>query len=273
VLQTSLSKEQEDRLREALGDAPEEAVVAATAVVEAGPALPESSATAVVAEELLASPEPGFRYLFDNTIRAADDWRFVGGGGFAVVNGALEAQPGEDWGVLYYPAETFSDFDLRMDFRLDRTDSDSGVFVRFRDPLEPVPDHVDPGTVHLYDRQQWVAANTGFEVQIDELARGSDEERDEHRTGAIYDVPVGAGPGEQQYERQSPLTPDSWHQLEIEVRGNTYRASLDGTVTTSFTNTDPFRGLSPTPEVSSGYIGLQAFLGRVAFRNVRIRTA
>ena len=273
VLQTSLSKEQEARLRKALGDVPEEAVIATTATGEAGPVLPESNAMTVVAEELLASPEPGFRYLFDNTARAAEDWRFAGGGSFTVVDGALEAQPGEDWGVLYYAAETFGDFDLRLDFRLDRSDSDSGVFVRFRDPLKPVPDSVDPVIQHPYDRQQWVAATTGFEVQIDELARGGDGERDEHRTGAIYDIPVGPGPGQQHYERPLPLTPDTWHQLEIEVRGNTYGARLDGTVTTSFTNTDPFRGLPPTPEVPSGYIGLQAFLGRVAFRSVRIRTA
>ena len=245
--------------------------MAASALVEAGPAVPES--TAIVATDGLAPLESGFRYLFDNTANTAEDWRFVGGGSFAVVDGALEAQPGEDFGVLYYAAETFGDFDLRLDFRLDQIDSDSGVFVRFRDPLKPVPDRGDPAIAHPYDRQQWVAVDTGFEVQIDELARGGDDERDEHRTGAIYDIPVGPGPGQQQYERGSALTPGTWHQLEIVVRDDTYQVNLDGTPTTSFTNTDPFRGQPARPEASSGYIGLQAFLGRVAFRSVRIRTA
>ena len=288
VLQTNLSQDQEAILREifgeeastpdassegsaqVLGGAPAEAVVATSAVVEARPAVPES--TAVVAAEALAPLESEFRYLFDDTTNTIEHWRFVGGGSFAVVDGALEAQPGEDFGVLYYAAETFSDFDLRLDFRLDRIDSDSGVFVRFRDPLKPVPDRVDPAIAHPYDKQQWVAVNTGFEVQIDEFARGSAEKPDEHRTGAIYDIPIGPELGQQQYERGSVLTPDTWHRLEIVVRDNTYRVNLDGMVSTTFTNTDPLRGQPPRPEVSSGYIGLQSFLGRVAFRNVRIRT-
>jgi uncharacterized membrane protein len=258
VLQTSLSPEQEARLRDALSGAPEESVVAASAVEQAA--------------EGLAADEAGFRYLFDNTPNTIEAWRFVGSGSFAVTDGMLEAQPTEDWGVLYYTAETFGDFDLRLDFRLDQIDSDSGVFVRFRDPLQPVPDHADPSIAHAYDRQEWVAVNTGFEVQIDELARGGNEERDEHRTGAIYDIPVGTRPGQQQYDRPAALTPDTWHQLEIEVRDNTYRVNLDGSPTSVFTNSDPLRGVPPSPRASSGYIGLQSYLGRVAFRSVRIRT-
>jgi uncharacterized membrane protein len=76
VLQTSLSTEQEARLREALGGAPAETVVAASAVVE--------SATNVPKSEDVASDESGFRYLFDNTAGAAESWQFVGGGSFAV---------------------------------------------------------------------------------------------------------------------------------------------------------------------------------------------
>jgi uncharacterized membrane protein len=270
VLQTSLSSEQEARLREALGSAPAEAVVAASAVVESEPEVPESAA--VVAADGLAPLEPGFRYLFDNRPDTFANWRYVGRGSFAVVDGALEAQPAEDFGVLYYGAETFGDFDLRLDFRLDRTESDSGIFVRSRDPLKPVPDRDDPSVAHQYDKQQWVPVTTGFEVQIDELARGSDEARDEHRTGAIYDIPLGPEPGHQQYARQPALTPGTWHRVEIVVRADTYRVELDGKQTTTFTNTDPLRGLPPTAEASSGYIGLQAYLGQVSFRSVRVRT-
>ena len=73
---------------------------------------------------------------------------------------------------------------------MDQVDSDSGILVRFRDPLQPVPDRVESAVAYPYDRQQRVAADTGFEVQIDEVARGGDEEKDEHRTGAIYDVRI-----------------------------------------------------------------------------------
>jgi uncharacterized membrane protein len=270
VLQTSLSEEQEARLRAALGEAPTEAVVAASAVVEPAPAVAETSAPVAAAE--LGSDESGFKHLYDNTFNAVEDWRFVGGGGFAVVDGVLEAQPGDDWGILYYAADTFGDFDLRLDFRLDRIDSDSGVFVRFRDPLQPVPDRDDRAVVHAYDKQQWVAVDTGFEVQIDELARGSAEARDEHRTGAMYDIPIGAEPGQQRYERPAGLAPDTWHQLEVVARGDFYQVSLDGAATTAFTNTDPFRGQPPLAEGPSGYIGLQSYLGHVAFRNVRIKS-
>jgi uncharacterized membrane protein len=263
VLQTSLSAEQDARLRQALGEAPAEAVVAAAAVVESEPAVVETPP---------ATAESGFRYLFDNASNTVEDWRFVGGGSFTVVDGALEAQPGDDWGILYYAAETFADFDLRLDFRLDQVDSDSGIFVRFRDPLQPVPDRLDSAVAYPYHRQQWVAADTGFEVQIDELARGGDEERDEHRTGAIYDVPIGNEPGQQQYERPASLTPETWHRLEIVARGNSYQVNLDGTRTTSFTNMDPFRGQPPAAEAPSGFIGVQSYLGHVAFRNVRIKT-
>jgi hypothetical protein len=225
----------------------------------------------------LPSLETGFRYLFDNTASTFKDWRFVGGGSFAFVDGTLEAQPGEDFGVFYYAAETFGDFDLRLEFRLDQIDSDSGVFVRFREPLQPIPDRFDPALAQPYDKPQWVAVHTGFEVQIDELARGGEAERDEHRTGAIYEIPIGPEPGQQRYlrERGSALTPGTWHQLEIGVRDNTYEVSLDGTPTTSFTNTDPSRGQpasAASPAAPSGYVGLQSFLGRVAFRSVQIRT-
>jgi hypothetical protein len=87
-----------------------------------------------------------------------------------------------------------------------------------------------------------------------------------------YDIPIGAGPGQQQYQREAALTPDTWHQLEIAARDNTYRVNLDGSPTSAFTNADPYRGLPSSPQTSSGYIGLQAYLGRVAFRSVRIRT-
>jgi uncharacterized membrane protein len=267
VLQTSLSAEQEALLREALHGHRTAAVVDRPAAVENGATLLVSTST-----EVLGPLEPGFRYLFDNSVDALQNWRFVGGGSFAVVDGALEAQPGNDWGLLYYAAETFGDFTLRLDVRLDRIESDSGVFVRFRDPSKPVPNRQDPTIAYAYDKEQWVADNTGFEVQIDELARGSNDEREEHRTGAIYDIPVGVGIGQQQYEHKAALTPSVWHQLEILVRDNSYQVNLDGTLTTAFTNTDPLRGQPPSDDPASGYIGLQSFLGHVAFRSVRIKT-
>jgi len=75
--------------------------------------------------------------------------------------------------------------------------------------------------------------------------------------------------------RPPALTPGTWHQLDIVVRDNTYQVYLDEMLTTTYLNTDPFRGLPAIPagaEGPYGYVGLQSFLGRVQFRSVRIRT-
>ena len=110
VLQTSLSVEQERRLRDALSGAPAQSVAAAAEVVE-------------VEVEPAAPVEDGFRSLFDNTSTSLENWQFVGGGGFAVVDDVLEAQAGQDFGILYYTAETFGDFDLQLEFRLDHIET------------------------------------------------------------------------------------------------------------------------------------------------------
>lgn len=65
----------------------------------------------------------------------------AGGGRFAVVNRTLVAQSGNGIGLLYYTAEQFDDFTLRLDFYLPHprgnSNDNSGVFVRFRDPRSP----------------------------------------------------------------------------------------------------------------------------------------
>ena len=75
--------------------------------------------------------------------------------------------------MLFYTPERFENFILRLDFLLPHprgaNNDNSGVFVRFRDPRlpDPAPDPVDPA-----NNTAFVAVNTGYEVQIDEEARG-----------------------------------------------------------------------------------------------------
>ena len=45
---------------------------------------------------------------------------------------------------------------------------------------------------------------------------------------------------------------------------------LNGQQTTTFTNTDPFKGKSKTTDSDSGYIGIQSHTGRLKFRNVQV---
>jgi hypothetical protein len=239
-----------------------------------------------LADRLTAPPqaaEAGFRSLFDGTDALARAWRLAGRGTFELVDGALVARAGGDLGLLYFP-EAFGDFTLRLQIRLDRLDDNSGIFVRFRDPRLPVPRRGDPTLADLYDNAAYVAVDTGFEIQIDELARGNRTKTppepdglDKKRTGALYDIPTTPGGIEQQYQRGLALQPGQWNDCEIVVEqgaaGDVYTVLLNGQVTTTYVNTDAYRGRSKTVDPASGFIGLQAHNGAVAFRNIRIRTS
>lgn len=232
--------------------------------------------------------ETGFRYLFDGTEKSADlfaKWNRVGGGNFALVRRTLIAQPDSNGiGLLYYAAEQFDDFTLRLDFCLPHprgnSNDNSGVFLRFRNPKLPelpgTPGPDVPGNLAT------VAVDTGYEVQIDEEARG-DTRKGEldgflfNRTGAIYKVrTIGTSPGQQNYTNGQRLAAGTWHSFDITVSGRTYEVVLDGQPSTKFTAdpTDPnerFRGRMRSEDPASGFIGLQVHTGSVAFANVRIR--
>ncbi len=240
------------------------------------------------------TPEPGFVPLFDGTEESLGRWRHAGPGGFILQDGVLVAQPGEGHGVLFYEAEPFDDFVLRLQFRLPGPVDDfgkaignSGVFLRFRYPRSDWSD-VNEQEPRAATNPAWVAAATGFEVQIDEQGRTHYFEK--HRTGAIYDVPTGeviddqAEPADQHYTPGPVLEPNRWYEFEIEVVGDTYAVGLGeahvGEPTTYqrvTTFTKPAgkyegRGLPASAGRSSGYIGVQCHSGNVAFRDIRVRT-
>jgi hypothetical protein len=122
--------------------------------------------------------------------------------------------------------------------------------------------------------------HTGFEVQIDEEARGDSRFNEPDgsffsRTGAIYKIKsLGTGPGQQNYQNHSNLAADQWHRYVIEVKGQDYAVRLNGREATHFRRapTDIVRGNAPSVDPKSGFIGLQTHTGNVAFANVRIRT-
>jgi hypothetical protein len=241
------------------------------------------------AQDEMPAPEPGFVSLFDGTEASFANWQVAGRDGFALVDGAIETRPGgDDLGLLYYAPRPFTDFILRLQVRVADPADNSGVHLRFRDPRLPMPAEVltAPGAALDFpnrsayaDNGSWLAVDTGFEVQIDDLAGGipddpSDDGLDQKRTGAIYDVPLGDDPGHQVYQRGPELVPGEWYDLEIEVRGETYTARLNGQQTTAFTNVDPLRGISAADDATSGYIGVQAIWfnrGHVDFRDIRIK--
>lgn len=213
--------------------------------------------------------EAGFMALFDGSQASFADWLQVGPGRFDYDPNeqVIVARPGSDIGLLFFVAKAYSDFELRLQFRLDSRQDNSGVFVRFRDPRQPPPAGVnDPG---IAGNPAWLAVDTGFEIQIDEQARG--DGADLHRTGAVYAIPVGGGAGQQAFARASSLQPGEWNDYQITVAGDTYTVALNGFQTTAFTNNDMSRGRAASQDPLSGFIGLQTHTGAVSFRAVRVR--
>ncbi len=230
-----------------------------------------------------ATPEPTFAYLFDGSAAQFANWQMVvGGGSFTQFGRTLIAQQDiRGMGLLFYPLQTFENFILRLNFLLPHprgnNNDNSGVFVRFRDPRlpDPAPNPADPS-----DNAAFVAVHTGFEIQIDEEARGDSRfgEPDGSffaRTGAIYKITsLGTGQGQQEYKNTQNLAAEHWHAYEIEVKNQDYIVRLNGQEATRFRRaaTDTVRGNPPSVDPNSGFIGLQTHTGNLAFANIRIKT-
>jgi len=244
-------------------------------------------------------PEAGFRPLFNGTAATFKNWRLAGpgGGGMLHINGEMVSYGSGGLRLFYYATETFGDFTLRLQFRIfDVANHNSGVFVRFPRPtLDFATDELRrrAGLEAVFDpgNPAWKPVIAGFEVQIDDNARG-DSTKDfygirpepdgkfKNRTGAIYKIQAGDRvwhlnfnePAVQNYTPGPPLVPGVWFEYEIVVQGNDYTVFLTNTQTgerkqtTLFHNTDGERGHAP------GFIGIQAYSDNtVAWRHIRIK--
>ena len=259
-------------------------------------------------ESVLPGPDPvvspqseaGFRPLFDGTAATFKNWRLAGpsGGGMLHTKGEMVSYGDGGLRLFYYAVEKFSDFTLRLQFRIvDVNAHNSGVFLRFPNPTLDLATNelkrragletaFDPGN------PAWKPVIAGFEVQIDDTAAG-DSTKDfygirpeppgkfKNRTGAIYKIQAGDRiwhlntnePAAQNYTPGPALVPGVWFEYEIVVQGNDYTVFLTNTQTgerkqtTSFHNADGERGSAP------GFIGVQAYSGNtVAWRYIRIKT-
>jgi hypothetical protein len=244
--------------------------------------------------------EAGFRTLFDGTDATSKKWRLAGpgGGGMLHLNGELVSYGDGGLRLFYYAAEQFSDFTLRLQFRIfDPAKHNSGVFVRFPRPTLSLSAALNARISQepSFDSKNaaWKPVIAGFEIQIDDNARG-DSQKDfygikpepdglfKNRTGAIYKIQAGDRvwhlnfnePSVQNYAPGPPLVPGVWFEYEIAAQGDDYTVFLTNTQTgvrqqtTSFHNTDLDRGRAP------GFVGVQAYSGNtVAWRHIRIKTA
>ncbi|HEY9729195.1 MAG TPA: family 16 glycoside hydrolase [Chroococcales cyanobacterium] len=211
-------------------------------------------------------PTDGFTPLFDGF--TTNNWRMStiknqpgkdNPGTFIVVDGTLEALPGSDIGLYWCTTPTPPDFILKLEWLSWQQDDNSGVFIRFPNPESKG-----------YDNAAYVGVDFGFEVQIDALGRGSSPPGKNvdarfRTTGAIYNE-------DSQNLTLQPVRPlGQWNEYEIRVQGQTYTVFLNGNQVTTFQNPYPNRGL-PSGANAPSFIGLQTHTGRVAFRNIRIKS-
>jgi len=247
--------------------------------------------------------DPGFTALFDGTASTFNSWKSAdakNGQGFALIDGEIVTFGSADFALLYFATKAFADFHLRLQFKsFDPNNNNSGVFVRFRDPRLRLPadlaSRADADKVG--GNPAWGAVISGFEVQIDDNARG-DVNKDfygrrpepdglwKNRTGAIYKIPAGdfiyhLGRYDdrlQQYTPGPPLVPGVWFQYDIAVTGNHYEVTLTNTqsgasqLTTIFDNPDTARGVAKVGTQPASFIGIQSYPSSpMAFRDIWIK--
>jgi choline dehydrogenase-like flavoprotein len=190
--------------------------------------------------------EPGFQVLGNGGLR---DWRMAGFGSFMELGANIIESVG-GIGLLWFTAQEFADFVLKVDWRASNPDDNSGIFLRF-----PALGGSDPAN-------DWqLAVAQGYEVQIDDTGKNPDTNPPTlgdalHQTGAIYKLAAAT--------ILASFPVGQWNTFEIEAKGNDLKVTLNGHFVSSLTN-----GNRPL----KGHIGLQNHHAgsRVQFRNLRIR--
>ena len=176
----------------------------------------------------------GWQQLFNG--KDLTGWKHVGHGSMTVENGLIRGHGG--MGLLYWTKQKFGNYAIRVVYRMQKANSNSGVFVRI--PIEP--------------REEWMPVFYGYEVQIDNHPETSNED-EYHITGTLYSLtkPL-AKPGKPGPE---------WNTMQINLDGPRTIVYVNGEKVTDYTegnpvperkfDFEPLRG----PRPMSGYIGLQ----------------
>ena len=213
-------------------------VVCATALLVAGGGGTPASA------ECGAQPQEGFRMLFDGTAESLEGWTQSGPGSFQLQDDCTLMTEG-GLGLLWYSAEQFDSYTLRLDWKLDKIVDNSGIFVGF--PAAGADTHN-------------AAIAKGYEIQIDQIGRMDGQPR--HYTGAIYDI---QGPNRD--TRLEGTDSRGWNTYEITVDAPKIVIELNGEVVNEFTSVDIAR------DISQGHVGLQNHGGpdTAYFRNVQVK--
>jgi hypothetical protein len=195
-----------------------------------------------------AAPAQTWLPLFDG--KDLNGWKHVGPGNMTVENGLIHTHGG--MGLLYWTGGTIGNCVLRVVYKMRDQNDNSGVYVRI--PIEP--------------REAWMPVYYGYEVQIDNVAKGEDEY---HVTGTLYSLtkPL-ARPGKPGPE---------WNTMDITLDGPHTIVTVNGQKVTDFTEGqevppkklwfEPERGRRP----AFGFFGLQNHSDNdiVFFKEVAVR--
>jgi hypothetical protein len=192
----------------------------------------------------------GWRQMFNG--KDLTGWKHIGPGSMSVEDGLIRGHGG--MGLLYWTGEKFGNCTIRVEFKMQDTNSNSGVFIRI--PIEP--------------REEWMPVHYGYEVQIDNQPELSGED-DYHYTGMLYSLTKPLA--------KTGKPGPEWNTMEITLNGLRTIVYLNGVKVNDFQEGDPvpdrkfdfepFRG--PRPEY--GYIGLQNHSDKdvVFFRKVEVK--
>lgn len=163
-------------------------------------------------------------------------WEHVGDGSMSVENGMIRGHGG--MGLLYWTGAKFGNCMIRVVFRMEKTNSNSGVFVRI--PIKPY--------------EAWMPVYYGYEIQIDNMPELSGED-EYHYTGMIYSLTKPLA--------KTGKPGPEWNTMEITLDGPRTIVYLNGVKVTDYTDGDPvpprkfdfepFRG--PRPDY--GFMGVQ----------------
>jgi len=191
----------------------------------------------------------GWRPLFNG--KDLDGWAVADAHGkpaYTVEDGAIRTQPGA--GLLWYSREKIGNATLRVVYRMDNSEGNSGIFIRI--PSEPAGEDF--------------AIHHGIEVQID------DRNDDWHTTGVLYSMTKALA---------RPAKPGGeWNTMDITMAGLGTIVKLNGVLVTDYDgispvpprthDSEPQRG----PRPDSGYIALQHHDDRavIYFREISVRT-
>lgn len=179
--------------------------------------------------------EEGWYPLFDG--RSLDGWIVPAGADWQARDGEIVVETGVN-NLLVYD-ETFSDFMLKVDF-LAAPSANSGVFVRVTGKT------LVPGT-------------KGYEVNI--APPGNP-----FPTGSVMHIEAGAEGKPPKFGASKKAVgvgeSEEWRTYDITAIGGKLTVKIDGEVVAELEDPEP---------IAEGYIGLQHNIGKVQFRNVKMR--